>query len=282
MPEESSTSPENKSTVAVDTAALGASIADGIAKNLAPILERSSQPASRPGPEQSPPAPVILPEPSIDEITAAQEAGDYKLAGKLMRQREAARDARHEAAFAQLRNQGAGALSSMARENASKLPRYTKYQKEIDEMVADFQAKNPGVMITPDHYKTAHDIIVGRHADDLAREATEEALRRARDTKTAIEPGGDGDEAAGEKEPASVAEEFAGTPFLKQFQTKARAVGGRSLEQEVQIMNRGIKDARLKDDKGRPKRDYTEADYLKERREMAAIYEENPSMGLDE
>jgi hypothetical protein len=271
----------NATTATVDTAALGASIADGIAKNLAPILERSSA-APRSEPAAPPPAPVTLPEPSYEEITAAQEAGDFKTATKLMQQRERARDARNQSAFDQLRNQGASALSSMARQAAASLPHYTRFQKEIDEMIADFSSKQPGVMITPDHYKTAHDIIAGRHVDDFANERTEAALRKARETPPAPEPGNEDVDADGEKLPASVAEEFKGTPFIDQFKQKQRAVGGRSFEQEVQIMNRGIKAARLTDDKGRPKRDYTEKDYLKERREMAAIFEDNPHLGLDE
>ncbi len=273
--------PQNNNSVAVDMAALGASIAEGISKNLAPILERQSE-SRAPKPEPvATPAPVLLPEPSYEEITAAQEAGDFKTATKLMQQRERARDARNQSAFEALRNQGATALSSMARQAAAGLPHYTRFQREIDEMIADFTTKNPGVMITPDHYKTAHDIIMGRHVDDIAKERTEEALRKSRETPAAIEPGeGTGD--TGEKGPGSLAELYAGRPFLEQFNQKARAKRGLSMDEELRNMNRGIKAGQLLDDKGRPKRDYTQADYLKERAEMESRFAENPSCGLDE
>ena len=56
------------------------------------------------------------------------------------------------------------------------LRHYPKYKREIDAMVAALPAET---RMTPGLYKWAHDVVVGQHVDEIAREAVEAALRPA-------------------------------------------------------------------------------------------------------
>ncbi len=76
---------------------------------------------------------------------------------------------------APLRDQGLGAIANLTRDTVTPgLPYYKRYQKEIDEVVNTFP---PGMRMQAEVYRTAHDLVKGRHAEELIAEAREAALR---------------------------------------------------------------------------------------------------------
>jgi hypothetical protein len=150
---------------------------------------------------------------------------------------------------------------------ADKLPYYSgKYKKLIDEKVEQFQANNPGVMVTPEHYKAAHDIVVGENAAEIFEMRREEDIRAARAKEEALIPnGGRGDIEPEEKEPENLAQVLGGD-WKKEFRVKQRAVGGRSDDEELRKLGivGGLKE------------------FVGIRRQMEAIEDEtNGSLGLD-
>lgn len=79
-----------------------------------------------------------------------------------------------------LRDTGLEAIANLTkRTTSSALPYYTRFQKEIDAFVANLPA---AMRMSAEVYQTAHEVVVGRHIDELTAEAKEAALRGAVDT----------------------------------------------------------------------------------------------------
>lgn len=72
---------------------------------------------------------------------------------------------------------GFQAITGLTREVvASKMPYYTRFQKEIDEYIG---ALGPQQQLQPASYKAAHDYVVGLHVTELLAEQNEAGRRQA-------------------------------------------------------------------------------------------------------
>jgi hypothetical protein len=204
---------------------------------------------------------------SEDAIAEAMASGDKAEVARLLKQQRAADRQRADQEIARITAAGGAAFGSVSRMAADKLPYYSgKYKKLIDEKVEQFQANNPGVMVTPEHYKAAHDIVVGENASEIFEMRREEDIRAARAKEEALIPnGGRGDIEPEEKEPENLAQVLGGD-WKKEFRVKQRAVGGRSDDEELRKLGivGGLKE------------------FVGVRRQMEAIEDEtNGSLGLD-
>jgi hypothetical protein len=202
-----------------------------------------------------------------DDIANAIEAGDKALVSKLLKQQRAADRQRADQEIQRITSAGGAAFGSVSRMAADKLPYYSgKYKKLIDEKVEQFQANNPGVMVTPEHYKAAHDIVVGENISDIQAADREEAIRKSREPDPALLPsGGRVDIEPEEREPENLAQVLGGD-WKKEFRVKQRAVGGRSDDEELRKLqfNGGLKE------------------FVAVRKQMEVLEDEtNGSLGLD-
>jgi hypothetical protein len=167
--------------------------------------------------------------------------------------------------LANLSSQGGAAISSVARVAAEQNPIYKKYKKEIDAEMDKFRQFNPGVIVTPEHYSAATEIVRGRHVEEEVNERIEEQRRQQREQEDALLPENQHVEAKPEKEPTTLKEAL-DVPDWSLFNEKTQAVGGRTPEEELRKMGfRG----------GLP-------DFLNTRKQMKATQDEVGSgMGLD-
>jgi hypothetical protein len=157
----------------------------------AAMSELQNREPARPAPVvQSAPAPFIA-RPSEEEIADALDRGDKKAVAELLRKQHLADRAEIQRELGALSAQGGAAISSMARTSASTLPYYKRFKKEIDTMVEQYQQANPSAMATQEVYERAHDIVRGQHVDELIAESREEAIRKAREPETPLEPTND-------------------------------------------------------------------------------------------
>lgn len=171
---------------------------------------------------------------SEESIAEAMAAGDTKEVTRLLKQQRLADRQRADQEISRITAAGGAAFGSVSRMAADKLPYYSgKYKKLIDEKVEQFQANNPGVMVTPEHYKAAHDIVVGENISDIQAADREEAIRKSREPDPALIPnGGRSEIETEEKEPENLAQVLGGD-WKKEFRVKQRAVGGRSDDEEL-------------------------------------------------
>lgn len=78
-----------------------------------------------------------------------------------------------------LQDTGLSSLSALAHKvGLSGLQHYPRYRKEIDQRV---NALDPSLRANPDALSLIYNAVVGEHANDLAREAAEEAVRKAQE-----------------------------------------------------------------------------------------------------
>lgn len=227
----------------IDPEKLGAAVAAGLRTALPeamkPLIEEISGGNIRRNVEQ----PVRQAAPSYedvsdDDIADAQIAGDKARLTALLRKRRQYDEGQRRAEIDRLAQAGGAAIGSVSAIAAERLPHYKgKYKKLIDEKVAAFRQNNPGVMVTPEHYKAAHDIVVGENIDEILASDREEVLRKAREPDPALEPTGvRGTIEVVEKEPENLSEVLAGD-WKREFRTKQRAVGGRSDDEELRKLN---------------------------------------------
>lgn len=78
-----------------------------------------------------------------------------------------------------LQDTGLSSLGALAHKvGLSGLQHYPRYRKEIDQRVG---ALDPSLRANPDALSLIYNAVVGEHANDLAREAAEEAVRKAQE-----------------------------------------------------------------------------------------------------
>lgn len=204
---------------------------------------------------------------SEEALAEAAASGDKVEYARLLKQQRAADRQRADQEIQRITAAGGAAFGSVSRMAADKLPYYTgKYKKLIDEKIEQFQTNNPGVMVTPEHYKAAHDIVVGENIADIQAADREEAIRKSREPEPSLIPsGGRGDIEETEREPENLSQVLAGD-WKKEFRTKQRAVGGRSDDEELRKLDYrgGLKE------------------FVQARKQMEAIEDETGgSFGLD-
>lgn len=263
---------------ALDEDKIGAAIAKGLSAE-----RREREEAER----AAPPPPRISALPPIEdvsdeEIEIAREAGDRAKVIALTRKQRLADQARYERSVDQRMSVGVQTLSELAEQSVSNDPFFKKYEREVRQKIGEFRAANPNALAGPDIWKAALDLVVGTHRLDIQRESREEAIRQARDpAPAAAAPTGGRNIEAEPEEPTTLDEEL-GTGFKKVFEIKQRSVRGRTHDEEVRLMDAVFREKMPIDPDTKKRRAPadTVADYLKERREMQKIAEEDPSFGL--
>lgn len=245
-----------------------AAIAAGVSAAMKPVIEQlATRENSTPAPVVTQPQARIVPDVGTIDAEIDDAIANGRPVSKLLARRDEIARARLERdVIDPIRAQGGAAIGSMARQAAERLPRYKTYKKEIDQMVADYQAANPAAVVTYEIYDQAHSIVSGRHVDDILNSDREEQIRQGREREAAalLPTGGSSREELPGKDPTSLQEILAGD-WKRDFRTKSRAVGNRTEEEELR--KAGYKN-------GFP-------DFLKERRSMEALEDIEPSFGLD-
>lgn len=82
----------------------------------------------------------------------------------------------------QLETYGVQNFAHFAEQTVTALPHFRRFEKEIRKEVDNYSQHIPATRGMPLVWKGAYDLVLGRHADELANEAAEEAVRRARET----------------------------------------------------------------------------------------------------
>lgn len=271
-------------------------LADSIATALARELPKAFEAARAPEPAPAPRDDTIA-DVDDDQIVDAIEKGDKVLASRLLKQQRAASEQRILRQTGGSFNQGAAVLSELSETVLRDDPHFRTYEKEIRGEIKKLQASNPGALLTPDIWRAARDLVVGRHADDIAAGAREAMIRRARDGGITLTP--DGNIKTGRDDaphdPADDITELAekGSRFEEFLRNKSRAHGGRSDDDEVRVMAAksdrlaGNYDEEASKRTGRAvfrKSTYPNGikDYWKEHEEMKRYAAEHPTLGLDE
>jgi hypothetical protein len=266
-PNDTAQSTQDEKLAGLVSASVTAGLKTALPELMKPFADQISGGSIRREVQAPAPRAAQIAEVNEDDIANAIEAGDKALVSKLLKQQRAADRQRADQEIQRITSAGGAAFGSVSRMAADKLPYYSgKYKKLIDEKVEQFQANNPGVMVTPEHYKAAHDIVVGENISDIQAADREEAIRKSREPDPALIPsGGRGEVEETEKEPENLAQVLGGD-WKKEFRVKQRAVGGRSDDEELRKLGivGGLKE------------------FVGVRRQMEALEDEtNGSLGLD-
>jgi hypothetical protein len=257
--------PKTDNPVLVDSAKLGDAIAAGLARSLPEAMRAAER--DRPDPVLTRTQPAIQ-DVDDEEIFAAVEAGDKAKAAALRRQqRNADRERIRREDLSPILTGGRAAIGQLAELGVKDLPHYKTYQKEILVQIEKFKAANPEEMITPDIFRAAYTYVVGEHADEIASAAAETAIRKSKEPDPALTPGGRGGVGPTEEEtePKTLTEAL-GSDWKDQWKRKSHAPGvrGRTEDGEMEAMGFG-----------------SVAGFLARRKELAALEETTPSLGLD-
>jgi hypothetical protein len=227
------------------SAAITKGLAEALPNAIKPLVDQISETGriTRQVAEPAAPRPVID-DVSEEDYLEAVEAGDKQKAAQLLRRLRAADRSRLEREVIDpIRQQGAAAFGSVAKIGAERLPYYKRFKKEIDEAIDNFQRANPGVVITPDHYEQAHRLIVGAHADELIKEAREEAIRQREEHEAggALDPTGTRiGEHEEDREPTSLQEVLVGD-WKAELKRKQRELGSAPRSDEYELALAGFK-----------------------------------------
>lgn len=256
--------PENKESTAevkpvIDEAKLAAGIAEGLKATLTEMGRREDAPPIR---VAAPPPPAIE-DVSDGDIADAIDSGDKaRIAQTFRKARNADRQRIEREALSPILSNGTAAFASVAKQLANSLPHYKKFQKEIDSEIERWQAANPNAVVTYEHYKAAHDIVRGRHVEDLEREAREAGIRQAREPESELMPANGRRMVADEPaEPTTISEVLVGN-WKKELREKSR---NRSDDEEMSVAGFG-----------------NTVGFIAARKNLAAIEEETyGSFGLD-
>jgi hypothetical protein len=202
----------------------------------------NARPVTTPSPVR--PEPVVqLVRPSEEEVAEAMVDGNKAKVADLLRKQRAYDQNEQQRAFGNLTAQGGAAIGSIAKQAAATLPFYKRFKKEIDQMVDEYLAANPGTIGSYDIYERAHTIVRGNHTEELIEEAREEAIRKTREPEPDLLPEGRRQAPAEQPEPQSLQEALVGD-WKREFRDKQRQVGGRSEDEELRKMGyrEGFKD----------------------------------------
>lgn len=258
---------EPKTTTPAPTAEdkVADSIVNGLRKALPEMTRAMAEQMPKSAPVTAPSAPVAaaLSRPSEEEIAEATIDGNKARLAGLLRQQRAYDDQVRSLEIGNLSTQGGAAINSIARTAATTLPNYKRFKSEIDAAV-DTYVQNTGGIASLDVYERAHEMVTGKHSSELIAEATEEAIRKAREPQPAIMPTNERGERI-EPEPTSLSEVLKGD-WKREFREKQGRTGTRSEDEELRKVGfrGGFKE------------------FIETRKQMDAIDEEtNGSFGLD-
>ena len=133
-------------------------------------------------PQYQPPPPLEpIKDVSDDDLAtaaamASEDGGkEYK---KLMAVRRKADEERMNRRFAALENSGASSLSALSQQTITTMPHYRRFEKEINSVMSGMA---PAAKANPQSWKIAYDMVVGQHAEELASERAEAAMRQAQE-----------------------------------------------------------------------------------------------------
>lgn len=243
-----------------DEAKLAAGITAGM-KDVLVEMNRRDEPA----PVRHVQAPID--DVSEEEIFAAHDAGDKTKAAQLLRKARAAdRERTRREELSPILSNGTAAFASVAKQAAKDIPYYSRFQKEIDGEITKWQTNNPTAILTYEHYKAATELVSGRHAAEIANEAREEGIRKAREPEPELDIGGRHLADNTEKEPTTLVEVL-GSDWKEQFRRKSRAPGMRNRGEDEEMSAAGFGSV---------------AGFIAKRKELVATEEEtNGSFGLD-
>lgn len=234
MPEDKKPAEASPATPPVDQGKLAAEIVEGLSKGLQPLVERMSS-NQRSVPATPVHSEAVVARPTEEQLAEALIDGNKAEYARLLKLQRAADEQERQRELGVIRSQGGAALGSAAKQlAATNLKYYKRFQKEIDDEIAIWQANNPSAIPTFDHYKYAEDFVKGRHVDDLLAEDREEQIRKSREPADTLEHNARTSAAQNEAEPTSLEEAFPG--WTSEFRPKARAVGGRSDDEELRKM----------------------------------------------
>lgn len=157
---------------------------------LATLMTQAMTPEPEPAPA---PAPIPAPQRTVTMDMVNQAAidatntGDWRRYNELLAKHtdEAVAERLHtfeQTKFQPIIQNGMQTMAQMAEQSAQALPHYTKYKREIDQVVRSMGAN---ASATPHNWKLAHDYIVGLHVNDLINEQVEARIRQA-----SADPGG--------------------------------------------------------------------------------------------
>lgn len=288
MPDEVKVTPENKETpkpvtAAVDEEKLAAAIAKGLSADRAARDEALKADRTAP-PVVTAPAPLPpIEDVSDDEIEAAREAGDKSRVRELTAKQRKAMQTRLERETDAKLAIGVAAINQLSEQVVANDPWFKKYEREVRGAMDEFRTRNPGVIVTAEHWKAALRLVKGDHTDEIQKETREETIRQQREASAPATPGSDRTPAGEpeEKEYKNLVEAF-GPGFEARFREKQRTVGTRTEDEEVRMMDRWFRNKMPVDPttKQKHKPIETAKDYIKEAQEMEKIAAEDPSLGL--
>lgn len=118
----------------------------------------------------------LPPEVRDEDVEAAYEDGDFKLAMKLQRQQRERDKLELAMRQAQLESNGMTYIGALTRSNMrSSLTNFKKYEGEIDQVLGTFDESIRG---NPEVLRGVYDMVRGRHVEDEMKEALEESRRQ--------------------------------------------------------------------------------------------------------
>lgn len=166
----------------------------------------------------APPPPVVQPtadEPFVSDEEIDEAVSEGKGAGakfkKLVDQAVRKATAQLKATeIDPLRTGGMGALRELSAASLRSEKYYERYKKEIDAVAAQVPPENLG---SPQTWRLIYQNVVGSHADEIAAEAAEAALRqsRAEASPSALPGSGGKDKDAGRPAPSREVRDIAGS-----------------------------------------------------------------------
>lgn len=290
MPDEAKPNPasttdnKNQTPSPIDAEAIATATAKAVASEMAKANALREERVVTPT-QPSAPAPQ-LEDPDIydEQISAAIEANDIAKSRQLQRQQRRAIENKTRAEFSGQMSQGAAVIGRLAKQVVTNDPTYQQYAKEVDNEIAQLERNMPGVMITPDHWERALEMVAGRHRNDIRSQEREATIRKARESGVALTPEGTALGRDQHEDEQPKLEDVISPDFMKgAFRDKSREFGGRSIQEEIRVMNLKTMSGRNGKLMGdvRGIKDHVKF-FLDERAEMEAVREEKPYLGLDE
>lgn len=175
---DSAAKPDDSKFATADSVAKIAEQVAGLADGVTRLMDRVAQPTQTPA--QPTPIPD-LPDDTVNQaIRAAEEGGNPAAAIRKIVDNAVKRGVQQvvEKEIRPLQEYGINNFAAFAEQNAVSLPKFRRFEKEIR---GEIEKLAPNLRGLPQTWRYAYDMVVGRHADELANEAAEEAIRKARE-----------------------------------------------------------------------------------------------------